>query len=70
MWPKTASGGFQSEKTERWGATRSVLFQAQSEQELEDDFGSLTKVLLSVNRDFFLYRDFQSRNIMLRGGEP
>jgi len=41
-----------------------------NEQELEDDFGRLTKVLLSVNRDFFLYRDFQSRNIMLRGGEP
>jgi rhodanese/phosphatase family RapZ-like protein/phosphotransferase family enzyme len=41
-----------------------------NEQELEDDFGRLTKVLLSVNRDFFLYRDFQSRNIMLRDGEP
>jgi aminoglycoside/choline kinase family phosphotransferase len=41
-----------------------------NEQELEDDFGRLTKVLLSVNREFFLYRDFQSRNIMLRDGEP
>ena len=41
-----------------------------SEQAMEDDFSRLTKFLLSASRDFFLYRDFQSRNIMLREGQP
>ena len=41
-----------------------------SEQALEDDFSRLTKFLLSAPRDYFLYRDFQSRNVMLRKGQP
>ncbi len=39
-----------------------------NEQALEDDFGRLTKLLLSAGRDYFLYRDFQSRNVMMRDG--
>ena len=30
----------------------------------------MTEFLLSAPRDYFLYRDFQSRNIMLRNGDP
>ena len=41
-----------------------------NEQALELDFGRLTKFLLSANREYFLYRDFQSRNVMLRDGQP
>jgi len=41
-----------------------------SEHALEDDFTRLTDFLLTVPRDFFLYRDFQSRNVMLRDGQP
>jgi aminoglycoside/choline kinase family phosphotransferase len=41
-----------------------------NEQALEDDFSRLTRFLLAAPHDFFLYRDFQSRNIMLRDGQP
>jgi aminoglycoside/choline kinase family phosphotransferase len=41
-----------------------------NEQALEDDFGGLTDFLMSADRHYFLYRDFQSRNIVLRGGQP
>jgi aminoglycoside/choline kinase family phosphotransferase len=41
-----------------------------NEQALEDDFSHLTKFLLGASHDYFLYRDFQSRNVMLRDGQP
>ncbi|MBI3552554.1 MAG: phosphotransferase [Elusimicrobia bacterium] len=40
------------------------------EQALEDDFEAFSDYLLDAPRDFFLYRDFQSRNIMVMGGRP
>jgi aminoglycoside/choline kinase family phosphotransferase len=41
-----------------------------NEQALEVDFSRLTKLLLAAPHDYFLYRDFQSRNVMLRDGSP
>ena len=41
-----------------------------NEQLLEDDFTTFTDYLLKAESSFFLFRDFQSRNIMLIDGEP
>ena len=41
-----------------------------SEPKLEDDFDSLVKVILAQPAETFLYRDFQSRNVMIRDGQP
>ncbi len=46
-----------------------------SEPRLEDDFDTLTAKILSPlrgepERGWFLYRDFQSRNVMLKDGQP
>ncbi|GAE14573.1 RapZ C-terminal domain-containing protein [Bacteroides pyogenes] len=40
------------------------------EDRLEDDFQKMSDVLLRSSSATFMYRDFQSRNVMLREGEP
>ena len=40
------------------------------EDRLEDDFERMAEVLLHEPTATFMYRDFQSRNVMIREGEP
>ncbi|MDR1259622.1 MAG: phosphotransferase [Tannerellaceae bacterium] len=40
------------------------------EDRLEDDFQKMCDALLDGSSDTFLYRDFQSRNVMVRDGSP
>lgn len=40
------------------------------EQDLEEDFQTFTDFLLQTDCDHFLYRDFQSRNVMLKKAQP
>ncbi len=40
------------------------------EDALQDDFEQLAQDLCAPGGEYFLYRDFQARNVMLRGAEP
>lgn len=40
------------------------------ENRLEDDFVKLSGILLRSMTNTFMYRDFQSRNVMIKDGEP
>ncbi len=40
------------------------------EDRLEDDFAHLATILLQAKTNTFMYRDFQSRNVMVKDGEP
>ena len=41
-----------------------------NEMRLQDDFENLADDLLADDTDTFMYRDFNARNVMVRGGEP
>ncbi|MBP6230329.1 MAG: phosphotransferase [Paludibacteraceae bacterium] len=41
-----------------------------NEENLENEFEKLAEVLLAEPSETFMYRDFQSRNVMLRNGKP
>jgi len=41
-----------------------------NEIKLERDFESLTNFLLDAGQEYFLFRDFQTANIMIRDGKP
>ncbi len=40
------------------------------EDKLENEFERLAYILLEKRMDTFMYRDFQSRNVMIKDGEP
>lgn len=40
------------------------------EARLEDDFQAMAEVLMRSQSSTFMYRDFQSRNVMLKDGQP
>lgn len=40
------------------------------EARLEDDFSAMAEVLMRSQSSTFMYRDFQSRNVMLKDGQP
>ena len=40
------------------------------EDKLEDDFQKMSDVLLRSSSATFMYRDFQSRNVMIKDGNP
>lgn len=40
------------------------------ENRLEDDFNKMAEILLQNPTSTFLYRDFQSRNVMVKNGQP
>lgn len=41
-----------------------------NESTLEDDFEAITDILLKASSDTFMYRDFQSRNVIINDEEP
>lgn len=41
-----------------------------NETRLERDFEALTRFLLDAGQEYFLFRDFQTANIMIRDGKP
>lgn len=41
-----------------------------NERHLEKDFNTLADYLLETGQDYFLYRDFQTANVMIMGEEP
>ncbi len=47
--------------------THNIIF---DEHLLEKDFKSFATNLMEAKAEFFLYRDFQSRNILLKDGQP